>query len=235
MAKTSSSPGTWLSRAIKIVVVALLVPLAIGLLQGVLGQLDAVSVPRGTARTWVTWGFMTYVWIHLLLARPEQLFQASRTLFSVLAAWLFGGQVASTEGRSEGKGKRGGAGKDGGSPLVAFSPYVIPISVLLVCAVGWLLGRWLDHAALDAPVAFLIGLATSFHWLMTADALQQQRSRWHVETYLLAIVLVFIVSLLLGGAGLMLPLPEFSYGQAVAGGFAQAHALYATLIQRLFL
>ncbi len=232
MAKSSSSLASKLGRAIKCVMVALLVPLAIGLLLGMLEQLAAVGIGRTTAGDWVRWGFMTYVWVHLLLWRPAKLFQASHTVFSVLAAWLFGGQVASTDKGEGGKGAKGG---EAGSPLVAFSPYVVPIAPILVCALGWLLARWLDHTVLDAPVSFGIGLLAAFHWLMTADALQQQRARWHLETYLLAIGLVFILSLLIGGSAIMLALPEFSYGQAVAGGFAQAHALYAALIQRLFL
>ena len=237
MAKTSSKGrlGLWLSRSVKIAVVALLAPLAIGVLRGVLDQLDTTSLSGGTFRDWIAAGFMTYVWVHLLLARPVRLFQASHRLFSILAVWLFGGQVASVEDAG-GKGKRGGgAGPEAGSPLVAFSPYVIPVTAILMCAAAWLLARWVDRAVLDGPMSFLIGLAASFHWLMTADALQQQRGRWHVETYLLAIGLVFVVSLLLGGAALMLAVPEFSLGRALADGLAQAQGIYATLVQRLFL
>ena len=74
----------------------------------------------------------------------------------------------------------------------------------------------------------------AFHWLMTADDLQQQRDRWHMETYLLAIGLVFVVTLLIGGACLPWAVPEFSFLRALADGLAYAQTLYWTLVQRLF-
>lgn len=216
--------------------VAVLIPLAVGLLQGVLDELDVMSSTGSvTYRQWVAWGFMTYVWVHLLLYRPVALFGVSHRIFSVLAVWLFGGQVASVEGAggSKGKGAKGNTAE--GSTLVAFSPYVIPLYAILIAAAGWLSRRWLGRMLVDGPVSFLLGAAMAFHWLMTAEDLQRQRERWHVETYLLAIGLVFVVTLLLGGACLPWAMPEFSFVRALAEGFAQAQAIYTMLIERLFL
>ena len=216
--------------------VAVLIPLAVGLLQGILEELDIMSSTGGASyRQWVTWGFVAYVGVHVLLYRPVPLFRVSHRIFSVLAVWLFGGQVTSVEGAggSKGKGAKGDAAQ--GSTLVAFSPYVIPLYVILVAAAGWLLRQWLGRMLVDGPVTFLIGVMMAFHWLMTADDLQQQRERWHLETYLLAIGLVFVVTLLLGGACLPWAVPEFSFLRAVAEGFTKAQAIYATLVQRLFL
>jgi len=237
MGKTSSRLLVWSARLVKVVMVVVAVPVAVGLLRGVLQQTDAASASGGTWHEWIQWGFMTYVWIHLLLFRPQALFRASHRLFSVLAGWVFGGQVASVE-TSGGKGKSAkGVGEPGqqGSTLVAFSPYVIPLSVILVCALAWLLAHWVDRVWLDAPASFLIGLTAAFHWLMTAEALQQQRSRWHLETYLLAIGLVFVVSLLIGGSCLTWAIPGYAFLQALADGLAHAQAIYTTLVQRLFL
>ena len=239
MAKASSKLTEWLGRFIKAVMVAFLLPLAVGLLLGILEQLEVVSLSGGTFREWIGYGFMTYVWVHLLLYRPAPLFQASHRLFSSIAAWLFGGQVASVEQSGSGKGK-GGKGAKGdaavqGSTLVAFSPYVIPLYTILVCAGGWLLTRWWDRTLLDGPVSFLIGLTAAFHWLMTADDLQQQRARWHLETYLLAIGLVFVLTLLIGAACLPWAIPEFAFTRALADGFSRTQAIYTTIIQRVFL
>ena len=237
MGKTSSKLGALLARGVKAVMVAVLIPFAVGLLLGILGQLDAMTLSGGTFRMWIQWGFVTYVGIHLLLYRPAALFRASHRLFSILAVWLFGGQVASVEGGGGGKAKGGkekGERAAQGSTLVAFSPYVIPISTILVCALGWLLARWVDRLFVDGPTAFLIGVTAAFHWLMTAEELQQQRDRWHVETYLLAIGLVFVVSLLLGGACLGWAIPECSFARTLADGWERTQAIYTTLIQRLF-
>ena len=61
------------------------------------GELERMTLTGHTFRDWMTWGFATYVGLHLLLYRPVALFRASHRLFSILAVWLFGGQVASVE------------------------------------------------------------------------------------------------------------------------------------------
>ena len=238
MGKSASKVTGVLSRVVKGVMVAVVIPLAVGVLQGILQQLEAVTATGGTFRQWIGWGFVSYLGIHLLLYRPATLFRASHRMFSVIAVWLFGGQVASVRTDGEGKGKGGKAGKGDatqGSTLVAFSPYVIPLPAILVCAAAWLLGKWVDRVFVDGPMGWLLGLAAAFHWLMTAEELQQQRDRWHLETYLLAIGLVFVLTLILGGACLPWLIPEFSFIRALADGCSQAQALYAMVIERLFL
>lgn len=240
MAKRSSNRlVAVLGRLLKAVMVVVVVPAAVGLLQGMVGQFGE-SGPSGEA-VWraVRWGGLTYLGIHLLLIRPEALFRASHRLFSMVAVWLFGGQVGSVEsagGGEDGKGGRGArrAGQPQGSTLVAFSPYVIPLPTILVCAISGMASGSLDRSVLDAPTGFLIGLTIAFHWLMTAEELQAQRERWHLETYLLAIGLVFVITLIASGACLPWAVPGFSFTQALAEGLARAQAIYAAVIRQLF-
>ncbi len=239
MGQLRSNVVGFLSRFIKALMVLVLIPLAIGLCLGVIRQLDLISIGERTARELIVLGFVAYVGLHIVLYRPVPLFQASHRLFAALAVWLFGGQVTSVERqgtRDKGRGKdtkRAAAGPQG-STLVAFSPYVIPSYLVLVCALGWLLARWIDRRWIDAPALTLVGMTIAFHWLMTADELQQQRARWHVETYLLAVSLVFIVTLLVGSACVPWILPDFSFVRALGDGITQAQALYTTLFQQLF-
>ena len=238
MGKLSSSiVKTFLARVIKAGMVAILLPVAAGLLIGILGELERISLSGATFREWVTWGFVTYVTMHLLLYRPTPLFRASHRLFSVLAVWLFGGQVSSMQtAGAKGKAAKGkGEAVAQGSTLVAFSPYVIPLYTVLVCALGWVLQRGVLHTYVEGPVSFLIGTTLAFHWVMTADDLQEQRSRWHVETYLLALGLVFILTLLIGAACLPWAVAEFSFIDALANGLSAAQEILTTLVQRLFL
>lgn len=240
MAKTFSSVTALLGRFVKIVMVVVVLSLAIGLLRAILEPLEAVSASGATVRQWLMWGSWTYIGTHLLLYRPAAMFRAGRGLFSTLAAWLFGAQVASVDssngGGAKGKGTKSAKGEPAsqGSTLVAFSPYVVPLYTVLVCAAGWGLGRWADQIEWSSAVAFLIGVTMTFHWLMTADELQQQRARWHLETYLLAIGLVFVVTLLIAGACLPWAVPEFSFTRALADGCSRTQAVYAAIIQRLF-
>ena len=241
MGKISSSVVGVVGRLLKVTMVAVVVPLAIALLLSLLDQLNLLSASGdATFRDWVLRGAWTYIGIHLLLYRPVRLFRISHRLFSTIAVWLFGGQVASVgqEGSKSGKGKesKGGRGEAAqGSTLVAFSPYVIPLYTVLVCAAGWVLARSMDRAVLDGPVSFLIGMTMAFHWLMTADQLQQQRGQWHLETYGLAIGLVFVLTLIVGGACLPWAVPEVSFVRVLADALTRAQAMYSAIIQHLFL
>ncbi len=237
MGKASSSLTALLGRLVQVAMVVLVLPLAVGLLQGLLEQVDVVSSPGTPFLRWIALGFFTYVGGHLFLYRPVGLFHLSHRMFSALAVWLFGGSVASVEGpggTGKGSQRAKGAGDAQGSTLVAFSPYVIPCYALLVCAAGWLLGRWWDRASLYGPVSVLLGATMAFHWIMTADDLQRQRDRWHVETYLLAISLVFALTLLIADACLAWAIPGFSFVQALGEGLRRTAAIYQEIIQQLF-
>ena len=231
-----------LARIVKTAMVLVLLPITVGLLLGILRQLEVMSLSGGTFRDWVQHGFLTYVGLHLLLYRPVGLFRVGHRIFSALAIWLFGGQVTAVEDASTGSGKGAKGGKAAaakppteGSTLVAFSPYVVPLYVVLVCLAGWGLRQWLARSLVDGPIAFLIGVTIAFHWIMTADDLQQQRSRWHIETYLLALGLVFVLTLLIGSACLHWAIPEFSSIEALSDGLTSTQAIYTMFLQRLFL
>lgn len=245
MAKSTSKLAGWAGRGIKIVMVALVIPLTIGLLLGFLDQLDVPSMSGNTFRQLVVWGFAAYVGVHVLLYRPVAWFQVSHRMFSTLAVWLFGGQVASTEGAaasSQGKLGKGGKREGGaerrraaeGSTLVAFSPYVVPLYTMLACAAGWGAAHWVDRRFVDGPVGVLIGSTMAFQWLMTADDLQPQRDHWHLETYLLAIGLVFVLTLVLGSLCVPWAIPEFSVGRALSDGLTHTHAIVTAVFQQLF-
>jgi hypothetical protein len=250
MAKRSSSGGLLaiLGRLLKVVMAALVLPLAMWLIVSALEQLDAMILSGRTAREWIVWGALGYVGVHLLLWRPTGLFRINERLFATLAAWLFGGSVAPTgeveagppgargKAAKKARGGRGDAAAEGpSSTLVAFSPYVIPLYAMLVCVSAWALAPWLDRPLIETAAVMLIGVTTAFHGLMSAEALQAQRSRMSLETYLLAVGLVFLITVLIVGACLPLVLPAFSWTQAISDGVARAGAFYAALWRQLFL
>lgn len=241
MDKNSFNLTAGLARIVKLVMVVILAPVALGLVLGILRQLEMISLSGGTFRDWLEAGVLTYVGLHLLLYRPVGVFRFGHRIFSVLAVWLFGGQVATVD-NAEGNSKRGKGSTrpivpeppTEGSTLVAFSPYVIPLYTVLVCASGWALRQWFERSLVDGPVTFLVGVSIAFHWVMTADDLQQQRSRWHLETYLLAMGLVFVMTLLVASACLHWAVPEFSFVQALSDGLHNAQGMYGWLVQNVF-
>jgi len=242
MARTESNLAQILGRTIKWLVVVTLVPLGLGLLQGLLKELETASASGATFRQLALWGFWSYLGVHLVLLRPVPLFQASHRLFSLLAVSLFGGQVTTVEGATEstgtGKSRRGKTARNGvsaeGSPLVAFSPYVVPLYLILVCAAGFFLRQGIARAFVDVPISFSLGMTAAFHWLMSLDHLQEQRSHWPLEVYLMAIGLVFTATLLIGSACIPWAIPEFSFIRALSDGLSRAQKTYGVLIHVLF-
>ncbi|MBI4596785.1 MAG: hypothetical protein HY737_00080 [Candidatus Omnitrophica bacterium] len=240
MDKLRSKIAAFLERFIKVLVGAVVLPFAFSLV-GALRDHLLIDLPgsKTMVLTWIDWGFMTYVGIHILLYRPATLFRMSHQLFSIVAVWLFGGQVASVGQAPRGGRMKGGKGaaEDGGaegSTLVAFSPYAVPFAMVLVCVGGWLMGRWVEHTLTDGAVSFLIGMAMSFHWSNTADALQQERKRWYLETYLLAIGLVFVTTMLIGSAFLPLVVPDFSFIKWLDDAWHRTGDIYLTTMSQLF-
>lgn len=240
MGALSSNMGALPGRIVRAVMVVVVLPFALGLLLSLLSQLEFATLSGSTFREWMISGFLTYVGVHVLLWRPAALFRVSRQIFSSIAVWLFGGQVTSVEDVSPGKGAakaKEGSG-DGeavqGSTLVAFSPYVVPVYTVLVCVGGWALSRWNMRNLLDGPIAFLIGVTMAFHWMMTADELQAQRKRWHLETYLLALSLVFVMTLLVAAACLPWAVPELSFIRVLAEGLNRTQDIYTTMVYQLF-
>ena len=243
MHKVQSKLVHILRRLLKVVIAAFVIPpLAVSLVSLMRDHLLIdTQLSKTTFIEWIDRGFLSYLGVHILLYRPAPLFRLFHQWFSTVSGWLFGGQVASVErtraparrGRSAGKGDAGGSGADG-STLVAFSPYAVPFSMMLVCVIGWIANRWLSRSWTDGPIGFCIGVAIAFHWLMTADELQQQRKRWFVETYLLAIELVFVITVLLGAMCLPLVIPDFSFIQWLADALQQAQMMYTTTFQQLF-
>ncbi len=245
MAKARLDVGELFARLVKSVMVVLLVPAVIGLVQATLHHLDTIPLQHRTASTWIQWGFVAYTTVHLLLYRPRTVFLASHRLFSMVATGLFGGHVTSVEQgssattrpsrrrrtRSNGDEVSSGAA---GSPLLVFSPYVIPFYTLLVCGLAALLRPWVPAMYLEIPAVFLVGVTLAFQWIMTADDLQEQREQWYMETYLLAIILVFLFTLILACVTLPWVLPSFSFSAAMADGVARAHAVYDGIWRQLF-
>ena len=233
------------SRLLKVLMAALVLPpLVIGLVSLLRNHLLIdTQLGRATFLDWVDRGFITYLGVHVLLYRPVTLFKACHRMFAVLAAWLFGGQVSSTTERPssgghhrKGKGSAAAAESGGaeGSTLVSFSPYAVPFAMILVCIAGWLVRRWVDSPWVNVLSAFFIGVAIAFHWTMTADDLQQQRKRWYVETYLLAIELVFVITVLVGAMCLPMVVPGFSFIQWLSDALLQTRVIYGAAFERLF-
>lgn len=242
MAKVISTTLHRLGRLVKALIGLLLIPPAIGVALGIRQQLDTWLVGSKSFTEWIVLGAASYLGVHLFIYKPKLLFRVQHRLLSRLSVWLFGGQVATTAPKGEksksekkGKDKSKGEGEGSqGSTLLVLSPYLVPLYTLLVCLASWLLKRWLSPALVDSSAGFLIGASLTLHWVMAADDLQQDRSRFPLDAYLLALTIIALVSVLVVSVCLPMAVPDFSLPSVFADALARARTIYANVLHILF-
>lgn len=242
MGELTSTVARWLGRLVKLVIGLCLLPPLVGLALGIWQQLDGAMAGSKSFAEWAMIGSTSYVGVHLFLIQPKALFRAQHRLLSKLSVWLFGGQVTTEPPKGEKREKRaekpekGAKSSDGpqGSTLLVLSPYLVPLYAILVCVAAWALGRWADVPMLDPIAGVLIGATVSLHWVMAADDLQQNRSRFPFDAYVLALALIGLVSSVVVALCLPLAVVPFSIPAVFAEALRHSHAVYSTVFQALF-
>jgi len=238
MAKIVSRVSHSISRVIKGLVGIVLIPPAIGLALGIARQLSVVPAGRYSYSTWWHWGIVGYVGMHVLFYKPRALFRVHHAMLARVARWLFGGQVSTTEG-GESKGKKSaskGKGQSGGegSTLVVISPYLVPLYVVLISVLAWAASHWIASAWVTGVMVCLMGASVSFHLAMTAEDFQEDRERFPIELYVMAMAISSIVSFIVVSVCLPLVLPDFSMPGVFLDAASSAQTIYATVVQTLF-
>lgn len=239
-----SALARWIGRLVKLLIGVALFPPFLGALAGIWRQLDEAAAGSRPFAEWLLIGVVSYVGVHLFAFQPKGVFRAQHRLLSKLSVWLFGGQVTTEppkgEKRSEKKADRDQKGKGSsetfqGSTLLVLSPYLVPLYTMLVCVAAWVSRRWFSPSALDPVSGVLVGATLSLHWIMAADDLQQNRGRFPVDAYLLALALIGLVSSVVVTLCLPLAVPSFSVPAVFADALHQAQSIYTLVFQRLFL
>jgi hypothetical protein len=242
MGELTSTLANWLGRLVKFIIGLCLVPPFVGLALGIWQQLDGAMAGSKSFGEWAMRGCVAYIAVHLFVIQPKALFLAQHRMLSKLSVWLFGGQVTTEPSkgstRSDKKSDKPEKGKSSGGPqsstLLVLSPYLVPLYAILVCVASWALGRWASVPRLEPVTAFLVGMTVSLHWVMAADDLQQNRSRFPFDAYLLALVLIGIVSSVLVALVLPLVVAPFSIPAVFAEALRQAQAIYTAVFDKLF-
>ena len=238
-----STVARWIGRLVKLVIGCLLVPPFLGVAAGIWRQLDEAAAGSKSFADWVLLGVVGYVGVHLFVVQPKGLFRAQHRLLSTLSVWLFGGQVTTEppkgEKRSEKKSDKTGKDKGSaesaqGSTLLVLSPYLVPLYAILVCVAAWAVKRWLSAPMLDPVAGVLVGASLSLHWVMAADGLQQNRKRFPFDAYLLALVLIGLMSAVVVALCLPMAVPSFSVPGVFAEALRRSQAIYTAVFQALF-
>ncbi len=238
MAKIASRVSHVISRVIKGLVGIVLIPPAIGLAIGIARQLDVVPAGLHSYSTWWRWGIVGYVGMHVLFYKPRAMFRVHHAMLARVARWFFGGQVSTTEGgaskgkKSSSKGKGQSDGE--GSTLVVISPYLVPLYVVFISVLAWAVSHWIASAMVTGLMVCLMGAGVSFHLAMTAEYFQEDRERFPIELYVMAMAISGIVSFIVVSVCLPLVLPDFSMPGVFLDAATSAQTIYATVVQTLF-
>ena len=229
-------------KTFRILVGLLLVPAAIGAMQGFLAELERSGAG---ARPFML-GLAGYLFFHLVIYKASWLYGASHACLSRVSAVLFGGKVAvgenaesaapSKKSRKADKPdtKTGRRSSDGGSTLVALSPLLVPTYALLAAAGVGLAGWWWDVGRWQAWSLGAISALLTFHWLMTLELIQEEQENIASAGYTLTVVLVYVISLTLTAAALPLAVRDFSMPTFLSSSCEAAKTLYVAIIRQLF-
>ena len=252
MAKQNSEWRELVGRAVKGVVGALLIPPVVGVGTGLLAELNRIYAADRKVGYWFLWGFIGYVTMHVLLARPRGLFGLNHAILARLATWLFGGQVTtvgadgasgSAAAKASSRTKRGrrGRGKGGdeadaehASTLVVISPYLVPLYVILVCLAAAVVTKIATGPVLQAAIGVLLGVAISFHIAMTGEDLQEHGEQFPIETRLMALTVSLLASVAITAACIPLALPSFSTGTVFERMSSVTLDIYGSIFRALF-
>ncbi len=243
MAKRTSKGPQLFGRLVKGLVGALLIPPVVGISLGLYEQLSTVRAGREHAGQWFLWGLAGYAGMHLLLYRPMVLFRVNHALLERLAVWLFGGQVATVGSEAPAPRAKPKRGKDDGaddtppaeaSTLVVFSPYLVPLYVVLLCVIAWALTKWTDVERITWLTSLLIGIGLSFHLSMAGEDLQEHAEQFPIETRLMALAISALTSVTIAIVCLPLALPAFSIPAAFARAGDATAAIYSYAAHALF-
>ena len=235
-----------IGRSLRILLGLLLVPIAVGATQAFLDELERSGVG---ARPFFL-GLAIYLFIHLVIYKAKWLYDASHAVLSRVAGFLFGGKVVAMgtgggqggEKEKSSKGKKGGkeigpgsGGADGGSPLVALSPFLVPMYVILLAVAVGVVGMWHDLGRWSPALCGLVGALLTFHWLMTLETIQQRKETIASAGYVLTVVLTYTISLSITAVMLPLVVRTFAFPAYLTSAADAGRALYAALAHQLFL
>lgn len=148
-----------------------LLPTALGALVAALKTMGDVAAQPGRTLPFLL-GFGAYLLLHFYLWRPARLYVLGHELTHAGAAWLSGARILGFFVGSKG----GHVDLSHSNALISLAPYIVPLFASLIVGFYKLALWWSPPAPGQGPYRFWLflfamGLALSFHWTQTAEAL----------------------------------------------------------------
>ena len=157
------------------------------------------SVEESLGSGWEGWalpvGFAAWVGVFFLLPRPIRTYVLAHELTHALWALLMGGRIGKMK-----------IGKSGGHVelsktnfIITLAPYFFPFYTVLVIAVYYLSGVWLDVEAYRLWWLALVGFTWSFHITFTIQMLSEHQPDIQEHGRIFSYLMIYIMNLLVIG------------------------------------
>ena len=177
--------------------------------------------------SWATWslpfGFLVWVVIFFFLPRPVRTYVLGHELTHALWAVMMGGRVGKMKVGSKG----GHVELSNSNFIISLAPYFFPFYTVLLVALFYLAGYWIEMDPFRIWWMFAIGLTWSFHITFTIHMLTQHqpdvqdhgRIFSFTVIYIMNVLVIALMMIFLGDAGLL------HYGDRLGHETAKAYSI----------
>ena len=190
---------------LKFVLALLLVPVVIGVTAAFL---DGLRATDGRIAAAFGWGTVAYLILHIFFVAPAQVFDAGKKMSEGAVGFVF--------------------------PLVKVAGFCIPIFTL--CAFGLyalVAAAWKKSDTLPFFV-FVASFTFTMHMVFSANALKNKKPGWLKENYLLAISIIYIVSMIIICLAFSFLVADFDLAGFFRHSGHVAGAIYSVSWRQLF-
>jgi len=183
---------------------------------------------------WAAWslpiGFLAWVAVFFLLPRPIRTYVLAHELTHALWALLMGGRIGKMK-----------IGKSGGHVeltktnfIITLAPYFFPFYTVLVIAIYYLAGIWLDTEAGRTWWLAAIGFTWSFHITFTIQMLSERQPDIQEHGRIFSYLVIYIMNLLVIGIWMIIVgAPRFiSFGELIGRETAAAYNFTAYQVEQ---
>lgn len=194
-----------LLSVLKFILAVLLVPVVIGVTAAFLDGLRATDSRIAAA---FGWGVIAYLVLHILFAAPAQVFDAGKKMSEQAVDFVF--------------------------PLVKVAGFCVPIFTLLAFGLYALVAAARNSADTLPFFVFWASFAFTMHMVLSANALRNKKPGWLKENYLLAVFIIYIVSMIIIALVFSLLTQDFVLADFFDRCGTVAGAIYSASWRQLF-
>jgi hypothetical protein len=200
----ASAPGSGGSAALRIVkffAALALIPLCIGLTQGVhahflngWARMNYAVFGPGTMLNWFLGGVGLFTLFAVLLWRPVVVYVFAHEVTHALAAWMCLGKVSNLTASARG----GQVTTSKTNTFIRLAPYCVPLYAVIVALAYVAMDRlWKPMGSYAAYLALALGFFYAFHVGFTLWSLRRDQPDLKADGWLFSLVIIYLANVLI--------------------------------------